>query len=127
MITDMGHPLYDDIPPPRPWDPTRPVPHPPPAPYRPAPDDTVEYARIPPLTDSGVHRLMVGTVVRVHLSQGPPVEVGLLTIRNVATWEDLVYMISEGRTLDVLGPPVRQVIAGWCIMRVEVVDQAEQR
>lgn len=63
---------------------------------------------------------MLGTAVRVHCGNGQHVDVGLLTIRNVSTWADLVQMVTEGRTLEVLAP-TPMVIVGWSVARVEIL------
>lgn len=72
-----------------------------------------------PLTDSGIHRLMLGTQVRLHLYGGAVVECGLLEIRDVTNWDDLVGRVLRGMPIEVRGER-RAVIGAGATMWAEV-------
>lgn len=75
------------------------------------------------LTDSAVRRgVGLGTIVRIHLWRGGPVDVALLDIMQVSTWRDLAAMVIGDRDLIVDGRTPR-VITHESIVHVEVVDQ----
>jgi hypothetical protein len=80
------------------------------------------YGRSPEpdsLTDSGVHRLMLGTRVVLHLHRGDPIEVALSAIKDVTTWRDLVERVQNGMPVEVLASR-RRIFAGGVIFWVEV-------
>lgn len=79
-------------------------------PQTPAPD---------PLTDSGVRRA-IGTQVRLHLPEGRSLDVGLLDIRDVATWTTLAMMIHRRLPIQIDGP-IRAAFAGGVVMWVEEI------
>lgn len=62
---------------------------------------------------------MMGNTVRLHLHNEPPVEVALLSIRDVSTWSDLVARIEMGQALEVLGSR-RRVFSGGVVLWAEV-------
>jgi hypothetical protein len=74
-----------------------------------------------PLTDSAIHRLGLGTQVRLHLYGGDSVDCGLLDIRDVTNWDDLEARIVRGMALSVRGAR-RYVLAGGSIMWAEVTS-----
>ncbi len=76
-----------------------------------------------PLTDSGVHRLMLGTRVQLHMYRTDPVEVSLSAIRDVTTWNDLVYRIVNGLAIEVMASR-RRVFAGGVVLWAEVTSDA---
>lgn len=95
-------------------------------PRRYAPEDPYRYTagdpappEPDPLTDSGVHRLMLGTRVLLHLYRQDPIEVALTAIRDVTTWNDLAYRIMNGMPVEVLASR-RRVFAGGVILWAEV-------
>jgi hypothetical protein len=73
-----------------------------------------------PLTDSAVHRLGLGTQVRLWLYGGVSVDVGLLAIRNVSTWDDLAERIVAGQAIEVKASR-RRVFGGGAVMWAEVL------
>lgn len=72
-----------------------------------------------PLTDSGVHRAMLGTRVKLHLHNGTEVEVSLTAIRDVNTWTDLTERIVRGLSIEVFAAR-RRVFVGGVILWAEV-------
>lgn len=80
-----------------------------------------------PLTDSGVHRLMLGTRVLLHMYREDPVEVALTTIRDVATWHDLVDRIMRGMPIEITASR-RRIFGGGVVLWAEVTtDPLEQQ
>lgn len=73
-----------------------------------------------PLTDSAVHRLGLGTQVRLYLYGGQSVDVGLLAIRDVANWTDLAEKIIRGQAVEVKASR-RRVFGSGAIMWAEVL------
>jgi hypothetical protein len=73
-----------------------------------------------PLTDSAVHRLGLGTQVRLHLYGGETCDVGLLTIRDVSTWNDLADRVLRAMPL-IVDSGRRRVLAGGAILWAEVI------
>jgi hypothetical protein len=80
-----------------------------------------EHPDTDPLTDSGVHRLMLGTRVQLHMYRAEPVEVSLSAIRDVTTWNDLVSRIANGLTIEVMASR-RRVFAGGVVLWAEVTS-----
>lgn len=79
------------------------------------------HAREPdPLTDSAVHRLGLGTQVRLHLYGGDFCDVGLLAIRDVSTWNDLADRVLRAMPL-VVESGRRRVFGGGAILWAEVL------
>jgi hypothetical protein len=81
---------------------------------------------IDPLTDSAVHRLGLGTLVVLHTRQGEAVTVGLLAIRDVSNWADLVEAIIGCHPIEVLSSR-RRIFVGGVVWWAEVLsDPLEQ-
>jgi hypothetical protein len=72
-----------------------------------------------PLTDSAVRRLTMGmgTQVRLHLHNEPPVDVDLLAVADVSTWSDLEYRVINGIAISVDRP--RMCFAGGIVLWIE--------
>ncbi len=70
-----------------------------------------------PLTDSAIHRIALGTQVRLHVYSGW-VDCGLLDVVGVTTWGDLVLMIHLGRPIEVRGEQ-RCAFAGGVVLWAE--------
>ncbi len=78
-----------------------------------------------PMTDSGIHRLGLGTQVRLHSAHGA-VDCGLLDIANVSTWSDLVDRVQRGWPVEVTGPQ-RNVFAPGAVLRAECLSDGETK
>jgi hypothetical protein len=88
--------------------------------------ETTEPPTSDPLTDSGIHRLMLGTRVTLHMHRGEPVEVALTTIRDVTTWNDLVDRVANNLPI-VITASRRRVFSGGVVLWAEVAsDPLEQ-
>lgn len=80
------------------------------------------YAYEPdPLTDSASHRLGLGTRVRLHLYGETTVTVGLLAIRDITTWDDLVARVVNNLPIEVLASR-RRVFSGSVVLWAEVLS-----
>lgn len=80
------------------------------------------HAREPdPLTDSAIHRLGLGTQVRLHLYGGDHVDCGLLDIRDVSNWDDLEARIIRGMALSIRGGH-RAVLGAGAVMWADVIS-----
>lgn len=83
-----------------------------------------------PLTDSAAHRLMLGTMLRIHQSDRTYTDVGLLTLRDIdiaadiTTWAQVIQAVHERHDLSVRAPR-RRIIPGWTITHVEVLSDSE--
>jgi hypothetical protein len=77
-----------------------------------------------PLTDSAVHRLGLGTMVRLHLYQHH-VDVGLLTIRDCSSWSDLTDRVMGNLPIEVLASR-RRVFSGGIVLWAEVLSDPEE-
>lgn len=78
-----------------------------------------------PLTDSAAHRLGLGTMVRLHLYRDY-VDCGLLAIRDVATWYDLISRVASQAAIEVMSPR-RRVFSGGVVLWAEVLtDELEE-
>ena len=75
-----------------------------------------------PLTDSAAHRLGLGTMVRLHLYK-EYVDCGLLAIRDVTTWYDLISRVANNAAIEVMAPR-RRVFSGGVILWAEVLSDA---
>lgn len=87
-------------------------------------NDRPAYGTTPepdPLTDSGVHRLMLGTRVMLHLHAGVEIEVGLTTIRDVTTWADLSERIARAMPIEVMASR-RRMFGGGVVLWAEVTS-----
>ncbi len=73
------------------------------------------------MTDSGLHRMAVGTMVRLHWAKDGFADVGLLAIRGVSTWADLAQKIAHGVAIEVMTPR-RRIFCGGLIVWAEVLD-----
>lgn len=79
-----------------------------------------------PLTDSGVHRMMLGTRVTLHTYKDQ-IEVGLTAIKDVATWNDLAERITHGLPIEVMASR-RRAFAGGVVLWAEVSsDPVEEK
>lgn len=76
---------------------------------------------IDPLTDSAAHRLGLGTQVRLYLYGGGYVDCGLLAIREVTTWDDLVDRLVRAMPIEVLAAR-RRIFGGGAILWAEVIS-----
>ncbi len=76
-----------------------------------------------PLTDSGIHRLGLGTQVRLHSAVGS-VDCGLLDIANVSTWADLADRVARGWPIEVTGP-IRNAFAPGTVLRAECLTDGK--
>lgn len=91
------------------------------------PDPPDEYD---PLTDSAAHRLMLGTMVRIHQSDQTYTDAGLLTLRNatagldITTWADLVQATIRRHDVEIRAPR-RRLLPGWTIIHVEVLTDPD--
>jgi hypothetical protein len=74
-----------------------------------------------PLTDSAAHRFGLGTLVKLHLYGGDSAIVGLLAIRDVSNWDDLVARVERGMVIEVLASR-RRLFAAGAIMWAEVLS-----
>jgi hypothetical protein len=82
---------------------------------------------IDPLTDSAVHRLALGTLVRLYLHDGSHVDVGLTAIRAVSTWNDLAARIALAQPIDVIAGR-RRIFGGGVVLWAEnMADPADER
>ncbi len=77
-----------------------------------------QYGSGEPLTDSGVHRFNLGTQVRLWMHDGTYIDCGLLEIRDVTTWDDVVLLVTKVLPIVVLGPR-RHAFAAGVILRAE--------
>ena len=73
-----------------------------------------------PLTDSASHRLGLGTRVRLHLYR-EHVDCGLLAIRDVTTWYDLISRIASQAPIEVMAPR-RMLFSGGVVLWAEVLS-----
>jgi len=73
-----------------------------------------------PLTDSAAHRFGLGTQVRLHLYK-EHVDCGLLAIRDVSTWNDLISRIASNVAIEVMAPR-RRVFSGGVVLWAEVLS-----
>jgi hypothetical protein len=81
-----------------------------------------EHTREPdPLTDSGIHRLGLGTQVRLYLYGGTFVDCGLLDIRDVSNWDDLEARIVRGMPISVRGAR-RRILGAGSVMWAEAIS-----
>jgi hypothetical protein len=80
---------------------------------------------VDPLTDSAAHRLGLGTQVRLHLYGETHVDCGLLAIRDVTNWDDLVARIVRGMNIEVLASR-RRIFGGGAVMWAEVLTDAAE-
>jgi hypothetical protein len=81
-----------------------------------------EHTREPdPLTDSAIHRLGLGTQVRLHLYGGDYVDCGLLDIRDVSNWDDLSARVVRAMAIEIRGGH-RSILAGGAVMWADVIS-----
>ena len=94
---------------------------------RPAAHSYQQYGGGDPLTDSAVHRFNLGTQVRLHLHGGAYIDCGLLDLDTVATWSDLVLLVTKVMPIVILGPR-RHAFAAGVVLRAEcITDPDPQR
>lgn len=74
-----------------------------------------------PITDSGIHRFMLGTRVMLHLHNGAEIEVGLTAIRDVISFTDLAERIVRGMPIEITMSR-RRVFAGGVVLWAEVTS-----
>jgi hypothetical protein len=85
------------------------------------PNGASHVRQIDPLTDSAAHRLGLGTQVRMYLYGGTFVDCGLLAIRDVTNWDDLVARLVRGMPIEVLASR-RRILGGGAVMWAEVLS-----
>ncbi len=73
------------------------------------------------LTDSAIHRGLLGTQVRLHIHGGRHVDCALLDIAKVATWVDLASYVERCAPLEVLSPR-RYAFGPGVVLWAEVIS-----